>query len=55
MTDEQIIESLKEHGVLNEKANKDNVSIDGEFDYTLLFNDLTDQSQKPLLELRNEM
>jgi translation initiation factor 1 (eIF-1/SUI1) len=53
-TDEQIIEALKEQGVLSAKANKDNVEIDGEIEYALFLNDLSGISPKPLLELANE-
>lgn len=50
-TDEQIIGILKEKGILTDKANKDNIQVDGERDYTLFFMD--SEKGMPLFELQN--
>lgn len=51
-SDDKIIGVLKEKGILTDKANKNNVQIDGESDSVLFFTD--SERGMPLFELLNE-
>jgi hypothetical protein len=51
-SDEKIIGILKEKGILTDKANKNNIQIDGESDSVLFFED--SERGMPLFELVNE-
>lgn len=51
ITNDKIIGILKEKGILTEKANADNITVDGEQDLTLFFTDST--KGMPLFELRS--